>query len=755
LAELKFLSGCVYLNDVAFAGSAGNNPVCNQGEYFYTVVKALPSLKFLDQKPVHKSQELENPKKSVTVKKPDSPEKVKKNSEDQENQEKVEKNEKVEKELFKEVEMKTKENKKLENDLEELYSAYKELSYKFRNNEEFWTTSSKKLEEQASKLATSNKELDSECKRLRRKLLAKTTKVNDLKTRLNSLPLPNPAKEKAFEDIHFQIANLMKDLGESQRTAQQALDEVYKKQEKLKISEKKNYEQKAEIKKLESLLKDLHNKSLESAQQALKKFEDLQIKFQESQSALQVKEGENEALRQKYLEIMDLNAKFDENWATKYREAIHSRETQISSLREELSRCTLNEKSKTQELIFSEKEENRSKIWELEQRVMNLNLEFQEKLRINDGKFTDLIRENSDLKEMLKLSVEKEVKSRECIEDLTDLIKQLQVQLDKELTEKNLAKKSLDDQKKDLEAETLSWKSKFDSLKTRMEITEKDAHMSEDSVHIKNREIARLKRELTESSLHVEDLEEKLKTIKLKMEKNSNSFEREIEELQEQVKELDLSLNTKNVIIDDQNESIKEMKNLISQYELEIDNFNNKKNTHKENYQRQLTDAYDEIETLKSKLLGTENVLTEIESQVIDFQNKKNEYEEEISELQKQIKEKNEVLEYVEVEISGMKKEKDIEIAGITQEKDVIINDLKKFRDELTSKSIHQERELKEKTLKIKELENDLQIIALELKNECIKNENMQEEIKALLREMDNQKKQASEKISQLSKMFS
>lgn len=753
--EVKFLAGCVYLNDVAFAGTAGTNPVCGQPEYYYTVVKSLPGLKFLDQKAVQKASENVNehlsalkPMQKSIKEDPEQPVKLGRTSRTSDEI----RQENIEKQLSMQVESKIKENKKLENDLEELYSAYKELSYKFRNNEEFWTNSNKKLEDQAGKLVTVNKELDSECKRLRRKLLAKTSKITELKSRLNSVPLPNPAKEKAFDDIHLQLGNLMKDLGESQRTAQQALDEVYKKQEKLKIAEKKNFEQKAEIKRLENLIKDLHNKSIESSQQFLKRFEDLQGKYKESQASAEAKDAEIEALRQKYMEIMDLNAKFDENWSQKYREAVHSRESQISALREELSKCTLNEKSKNQDLIYNEKEENRTKIWELEQRIMNLSVEFQEKLRLNETKFTDLLRENSDLKEMLKLSVQKEAKSQDCIEELTDLIKQLQVQLDKELSDKSSNKKLSETIKQEAETEINSWKAKCESLKTRLEIIEKDVNMGEDSIHIKNREISKLKREIADKTVTIEDLEEKLKTFKSKSEKTSKGLEIEIEDLQEQVKELEQTLDTKNIIIDDQNLSIKEMKNLINQYESELEKVKKHKNSYKENYEQKLVDAYDENETLKTKLQNAENVLSEIENQVIEFQNRKNEFEEEVSELKKQINEKNEVLEYVENEISSLKKEKDLEIEEVKREKDVIISDLKRFRDELTAKLLVVDREGKGKDEKVRELESDLKVLATELRTVSGENEKMKDEIRTLLIEMDSQKKQANEKIREILK---
>ena len=737
VSEIKNLSGCTFLIDVAFQGQSGSNTVCKDPEYHYHIVNALPMLKFLDHQPLSNFIKPTTPKinqlKEESPQKIDIPEKV---------PEKV-------------IENNTQDNKKLQQDLDELYDAYKELSFKYKHSEEYWTSCIKKLEDSNNQSVYEKREIENENRRLRKKLNSKESKINTLKSKTAAAVNNTGAKDKVLEDFHYQISNLMKDLGESQRMSQQAVDDVYKKQEKIKNLEKSNYELKNEIKRLETTTNQLHAKALESSTNALHKYEELQKKYEDSLEVLEEKDSEINILKKKNMDILDLNAKFDENWSSKYREAVHARENIISSLREEIHKLTLSEKAKTQEFAYAEKEENRNKIWELEQKIILQANEYKDKERESDQKFQDIIREGNDLKEMLKMSVEKEAKSKDFISELTGLIKQLQIQLDKEITEKLNLKKQYEEKIAGIESEAASYKTKNDSLRTRLDILEKDINIGDDSMHIKNREIAKLKREILDLNIIIEDHEEKSKNLKIKLEKTEKNLTNEIDDLIEQNKELELSLSTKNTIIADQSESIRELKQLLSQYEQEIDQYQNNKNSYKENYENKLQDAYDEIEVLKNKLNNTESSINEIEVQINELNKKKNEYKDENQELKAQLLEKNQILEFVEAEILNIKKDRDNEINELVQEKDNIINDLKSFRDDLSNKAIGQDKEIKEKNTKIKQLEYDVSNLAKELQNETKKGKEMQEEIRALLLEMDNQKRLASEKISQLSKMFS
>lgn len=733
VGEIKYLAGCVHLDDVAFQGQSGSNPVCKESEYLYCAVNSMKELRFLDHQQISTLVQ--------SVKMPKEKEEIMKKYE--------------EKELVLETSLENNklDNKKLQQDLDELFDAYKELSFKYKNREDYWTICVKSLEEHKNRTDYEKKEYQNECKRLRRKLVSKTTKISNLKSKT---VVPNTeAKDKTLEDLHGQMANLMRDLGESQRMSQQALDDVYKKQEKLKILEKNNYELKNELKKTDAKMNQLHAKSIESATVAFRKYEELQKKYEDLIGVVEEKEFEIAGLKKKNNEILELNGKFDENWSQKYREAVHNRENTISALREEVHRLTMMEKEKSQQVVYADKEENRNKIWELEQKLALQVSEFKEKQRETDMKYQDFIRENSDLKEMLKMSVEKEAKSKEIISELTDLIRALQVQLDKELSEKQALKRQYDEKSCIFDSELSNYKGKNEALKSRLEIIEKDLNIGDDTMHIKNREIAKLKREILELNVTIEDYEEKTKNFRAKLEKSERLLTNEIDELVEQNKEFELTIDTKNVIITDQAESIKELKSLISQYENEIDKYQTTRNTYKENYEERLQDAYDEIEALKNKLANTENIISEIESQVLDLDEKRNQLKNDNSKMQEQLREKNEVIEFVEAEIANIKLEKDTEVSEILEEKNTIISDLKRFRDELTSKTISQEKDLKEKTSKIHQLEFDLSVLSKNLQSEISQTSEMREEIRALLLEMDNQKKQASEKISQLSKLFS
>ena len=220
----------------------------------------------------------------------------------------------------------------------------------------------KKLEDSNSHNTNEIKDIENENRRLRRKLNSKIAKINNLKSKTAVAINNTGTKDKALEDLHFQISNLMRDLGESQRMSQQALDDVYKKQEKIKNLEKSNFELKNEVKKMEGLTTQLHSKALESSTNALYKYEELQKKHEEALALIEEKEYEISVIKKKNLEILDLNSKFDENWSNKYREAVHARENTISELRAEIHKLSMSEKEKAQKFVYAEKEENRNKI---------------------------------------------------------------------------------------------------------------------------------------------------------------------------------------------------------------------------------------------------------------------------------------------------------------------------------------------------------------------------------------------------------
>ena len=127
LLEIKNLAGCTFLIDLAFQGQTGANPVCKDPEYIYSVIKSAPSLKFLDHQPVS------NYSKTIFQEIPKIHSEKQKPEENNENQEIIAIETKKQKENNENLII----NKKLQQEFDELYDAYKELSYKYKHSEDY------------------------------------------------------------------------------------------------------------------------------------------------------------------------------------------------------------------------------------------------------------------------------------------------------------------------------------------------------------------------------------------------------------------------------------------------------------------------------------------------------------------------------------------------------------------------------------------------------------------------------------------
>ncbi|CAG9323311.1 unnamed protein product [Blepharisma stoltei] len=763
LSELRYLAGCQSLEDVAFQSQNGANPVCKMPEYSYTVLQCVPKIKYLDQQMVNpqraqpsppKIREEENipppQNKSPEPIKITQPEPIKESPKTKEN-----KIELIETQPINNDQIYKQEVIRLQQANNDLYEEYKDICYKFQVSEEYWIQRTKSYETGLAEAKYERIELEKECKKLRKSCLAKEAQVSGLEEDLKRAHLAASSKDKMLEDLHSQVASMMKDLGECQRVVQQTVDDTYRKQEKLKILEKQNMDLKNELKSAQTALTQIHSQSLESASQALKRYEELQNKYDDLCKNLENKEEELIEIKRKNYEILEMNAKFDENWSIKFKDAIQNRENMIASLKQELQNISQQEKEKTQNLIYAEKEELRQKIYELEKKLSNCEMQLKNKDREKEIEINEIGKDVADLREMLKMSVNKEASSRELIGELTELIKDLQLQLDKEITEKNKFKLEGEQKSGKLEEELAVMKGKFQTLKEKYDAADKTLSQEEDQSHLKNREISKLKRELTEAKEFISELEDASKAIKNKCERTEKNLLTEIAALEAKSKELDLTLGTKNAIIEDQNDAIRDLKDINKQLEEELQNFQNNKNQYKENYENKLQDAYDETEKIKNKLSLSEEYISELENKIEELEGKRNDYIETIEKLEKQLEEKSEMIDAIEEEVKNLQEEKETQAQKKIEEKELVIKDLKLFRDELNASLAMKNKECIEKTKIIKELEIELDKTRFDLQDTKKNNNEMQEEIRILLTEMDNQKKQASEKLAQLTRLFS
>lgn len=773
LIELNYLKDCTYLLDVALEGTSGTNPVCKLVHYHYTILQALSAAHFIDQQPVSnlrktiKNVVIENspPSRQISPPKKTSPERKisppVRGSQDRKMQDSfitppkpedipqsVQPSSPVIKELKYEIIRLQKEN-------ERLYAESKEMCNRYEMNDKYWSDRFKRVEQDMNDTVRQARDIEQEKKRIHKELLLKHSQCEEYRTELQKTKEARDSKDNQLAELNRQVASMMKDLGESQRNTTNYMDELHRYQEKIKLLDITNTELRSQLKQSEQTLSCLHGKTLDNSTQALQRYDEIQRKYEDCVNRLNEKEREIDSLREKNRELLDMNSKFDENWSDKFKEAIKNKDYVIEQLQRELNEAAMREKERAQTFIFQNKEEMKDKLYEIEQTYTQKLEEFKNNQRLAERQNEDTLREIADFRELLKLSIDKESRAKALIQELTALIKQLQEQLDREINEKMLIKTQYEDQIGDLKQELSIYKSRSEKLTQRMQNIEQDMNIGEDNLYQKNREINRIKRELTEAGEQLDLARDTIKQLKIKIEKNEVYYEHDLERLDAQVKELELSLGTKNTIINDQNESIRELKSLTKQLEREIETSKSSKTNYKDSYETKLQDAYDENEKLKEQVSKYDTYISELETQIDEIHNKRDRDKKTISELERQIHEKTEILGFIEEEVKLLQTEKNSRRAKEAEEKDRIIEDLKGFRDELNSSLIQKERESSEKTIKIRELEGIIEQISWELNASKDKIRQMEQELKVVLTEMDRQKKEAQVKVQQLQQLFS
>lgn len=772
LTELNYLKDCTYLLDVALEGTSGTNPVCKLLHYHYTLLNSLSNAQFIDQQPVSnlrktvKNIDTENspPSRSISPPRKISPQRKSsppiRVSSERRTQEPflaptqpeiipaAESSNQVLKEMKHEIIRLQKEN-------ERLYGESKEMCNRYEMNDKYWSERFKRVEQDCMDTVKQARDIEQDKKRIHKELLLKHKQCEEYREELQKVKEARDSKDSQLAELNRQVASMMKDLGETQRNATHYMDELHRYQEKIKLLDITNTELRSQLKQSEQTLSCLHAKTLDNSTQALHKYDELQRKYEDSINRLNEKEREIESLRDKNRELLDMNSKFDENWSDKFKEAIRNKDYIIEQLQREINEAAFREKEKAQSVLFQNKEEMKDRIYEIEQAYNSKLEEIKNNQREAERQAEDTKREIADLKELLRMSIEKEGRAKGLIQELTALIKQLQEQLDKEITEKMLMKTQYEDSITDLKQELNIYKSRSDKLTQRLQNIEQDMNLGEDTLYQKNREINKLKRELTEAGEQIDSARDSIKQLKIKLEKSETYYEQDIERLEAQIKELELTLGTKNTIIDDQNESIRELKNLIKQLEREIDASKSSKTNYKDQYETKLQDAYDEIEKLKEQGVKNDQYISDLETQLDEIAEKRDRDKKTISELERQIHDKSEILAYIEDEVKLLQNEKNSKRMKEAEEKDRIIEDLKGFRDELNASLIQKERELADKSMKIRELEGFIEQLSWELNSSKEKIRGMEQELKVVLTEMDRQKREAQNKISQLQQLFS
>jgi chromosome segregation ATPase len=735
LTELTYLAGLTGLKDAAFKGKSGGNPVCRQPQYCFAVMQAVPGLQFLDQQPVSELDVSENspplpvvgrspPRVQATVK-PGSVE----------------------------TEYKT-EILRLQHENERLFRDLKDLMHKYEANDKYWSERYQRVEAEATELEGNLRAATQEKRFVEKELVGAKDTLDNCKEELRRLRDSREIRDRSKDELQGHMASTMRELGDAQRAAQAAMDEGQRLRDKLAVFDRSNAELKAQLKQAEGALNQLHVKALENAEQALQRFEDLQHKYEGLSGRLVEREAEVNELKMKNQEILELNGKFDENWASKYKEAVLSKDLVIESLKRDLKIAVEDERRLCEDKLRADKESHSAALKQAEAELKAGLAEEHEKTKEVAVVCEDLRRQNVDLKEILKMSVEKETRGRSYIADLTEIVTQLQQELDHSKAEHSAEVSHWEAKSRQQLQEIDALQLKYERMTAKSETVSKEADEIDGMLSDKTREISRLKREINDLRAAVEDDEETVKQLKGRVARDEILHVQEVSGLTEELREIQLSMGTKNALLEDQAEAIKDLKAALKASERNLEDLSNAKSMYKQNYEDKLQSAYDEAENYRAKLEKQEAAIQEIEEQITELTKERQQDKGTIDDLQRQLAEKNEALEYIEGEIQSLQDAHSSKSRREIQDRDQMISDLKGFRDELNSSLIAKDRECKELQRAARELEDQCQRRAWELKKASEENEEMKDELRVVLQEMENQKQKAAQQLQALTKLF-
>lgn len=762
LRELNYLAGCQYLTDLVLCGQKESNAVCRLMEYQYTVMTALPQLQFLDQKPVNAlasapaitreaaaPQPLSQPilqsqaqpphKASQSPVRPPAPLKepppLPEPSKTTEPMRPSQSSQlpvppAVQREYQAEV-------IRLQRENEQLLADNRELLKKYDENDQYWTERCKRLDQDGIEKKVMADDLQKQVLKLSKALSARESRLEVLETDLSKALSLKDQREKSIEDLHGKIAQMMKDLGEGQKASQTAIDDAYRYRDRLEVAEKVAGELRAQLKQAEQMINQLHAKTMDSSNAAAQRVEETQRKWEAAEVRADQLNRENEDLRSRVKELLELNDKLEMVWSGKVREAESSREHTLATMKLEVAQLASQERERAQISILQEKEKFLLSTRALEDDWRTKVLMEQDKVREQSTLLQNLHREKTDLQQMLKMSVEKEAKSKGLIEELTELAKQMQESIENERRESQRVKAKAEDEISKFQKLAEACQGEADKLNRQLALFKGQAGEDETLLTERTREGIKLKREVQKLTHELEELEESHNRSKSKWEKAEFSLTEEVTSLQQHVSDLEVKVTTQSVLIDDYNETIRTLKSKLQTADEELDAVHSQRDQGKLSLESKLRSAYDDLERVQNNLADAEARIGELEEQVDTLAAKRNGDKATIKKLNEELQDKASAIDLIEREVMSLQDARKGEEADAIAERNHIIDDLKHYRDELMAAIAAKDKEIKEKTSIMRSMQTHIDTKEAEVHQHQARVSEMEGEIRVLLTEND------------------
>lgn len=761
LRELNYLAGCQYLRDLALCGQKESNAVCRLMEYQYTLLTVLPTLQFLDQKPVNAlpsvpavgRETAPNPPFPVPPKaqsppkaalspvrpttsakepplwpEPPVPKPTESSRPSQPSQLPVPPT--VQREYQAEV-------IRLQRENEQLLEDNRELLKKYDENDQYWAERCKRLDQDGIDKKSLVDDLQKQILKLSKALSARESRLEVLESDLSKALAVKDQRDKSIEDLHGKIGQMMKDLGEGQKASQTAIEDAYRYRDRLEVAEKVAGELRAQLKQAEQTISQLHTKTMESSSASAQRVEETQRKWEAAEVRADQLDRENESLRGRVKELLELNDKLEMVWSGKVREAENARDHTLATVKLEVAQLASQERERAQIAILQEKEKFLLATKALEDEWRGKVMAEQDKSRDQSTLIHTLQREKADLQQMLKMSVEKEARSKGLIEELTELVKQMQESIESERRESQRVKTKAEEEVGKFQKLAETCQAEAEKLGRQLAVFKGQAGEDETLLTERTRETIKLKREVQKLSHEVEELEDSHRRAKSKWEKAEFAYTEEITSLQQHLSDLEVKVNTQNVLIDDQNETIRTLKSKLQTHEEELDALQSQRDQGKLSLEGKLRNAYDDLERLQNSLAEAENRAGELEEQVEVLTDKRSADKETIKKLNEELLDKASAIDLIEREVMSMQDARKGEEAEAIAERNHIIEDLKRYRDELMSAIASKDKEIKEKTGIMRSMQTHIDTKEAEIHQQQTRISEMEGEIRVLLTEND------------------
>lgn len=255
--------------------------------------------------------------------------------------------------------------------------------------------------------------------------------------------LKKERKDEMVENLQQRISGLLKENGEFQREVKVRADEIERLRRELKSLEDTNKELKASIRENERILSNFHSKSLENASFTLQRGEEMKRKFETVYDENKVLVSENSELKQKNSSLMDLVKEWEVKFDAKINEMQFEFERETKKMADDYEKQIF---QLTHQLNFSKKEQEA----EFKKNLDLLEEEFKQVLNENNEKFRQLkssyeekLKNEGDLKNLLRAALMKNGEQEATINDFEQTLIKIKKEVTGIMSERDLLQKEV------------------------------------------------------------------------------------------------------------------------------------------------------------------------------------------------------------------------------------------------------------------------------------------------------------------------